>query len=42
MNMEFTVEFYETKTGRCPVREFLEELKASDPGNITVSRCRKL
>jgi len=25
--MEFTVEFYETSTGRCPVREFLDELK---------------
>jgi phage-related protein len=34
MNMEFTVEFYETKTGRCPVREFLEELKASDPDDF--------
>ena len=32
--MEFTVEFYETKTGRCPVREFLEELKASDPDDF--------
>lgn len=28
--MEFTVEFYETASGRCPVREFLEELKGSD------------
>lgn len=32
--MEFTVEFYETKTGSCPVREFLDELKASDPGDF--------
>ena len=29
--MDFTVEFYETGTGKCPVREFLDELKASDP-----------
>lgn len=28
--MEFTVEFYESATGNCPVREFLDELKASD------------
>jgi len=32
--MEFTVEFYETGTGKCPVREFLDELKASDPGDF--------
>ena len=25
--MEFTIEFYETDTGRCPVREFFDELK---------------
>jgi hypothetical protein len=31
--MEFTVEFYETETGGCPVREFLYELKQSDPGD---------
>jgi len=29
--MNFSVEFYETVAGRCPVREFLDELKASDP-----------
>jgi len=29
--MDFSVEFYETATGTCPVREFLDELKASDP-----------
>ena|SRR3990167_3964160 len=29
--MDFSVEFYETTTGTCPVREFLDELKASDP-----------
>jgi phage-related protein len=32
--MEFTVEFYETKTGSCPVREFLDELKVSDPNDF--------
>src|SRR5881296_3084314 len=32
--MDFTVEFYETAAGRCPVREFLLELKASDPGDF--------
>jgi phage-related protein len=32
--MEFTVEFYESNAGRCPVREFLDELKASDPGDF--------
>src|SRR3990167_3817368 len=29
--MDFIVEFYETEAGTCPVREFLDELKASDP-----------
>ncbi len=28
--MEFTIEFYETSSGRCPVKEFLSELKTSD------------
>jgi phage-related protein len=32
--MEFTIEFYETVTGRCPVREFLDELKASNPDDF--------
>lgn len=32
--MDFSVEFYATSTGRCPVREFLDELKASDPGDF--------
>src|SRR5258708_14637601 len=31
--MEFTVEFYENVGGRSPVREFLDELKRSDPGD---------
>jgi phage-related protein len=29
--MEFSVEFYETENGASPVRQFLVELKASDP-----------
>ena len=29
--MEFSVEFYETVKGNCPVREFLDELKSTDP-----------
>ncbi len=28
--MEFTVEFYESAAGNCPVQEFLEELKTTD------------
>ncbi|MEK6301069.1 MAG: type II toxin-antitoxin system RelE/ParE family toxin [Acidobacteriota bacterium] len=32
--MDFTVEFYETAAGTCPVREFLDELKVSDPGDF--------
>jgi phage-related protein len=32
--MEFIVEFYETAAGTCPVREFLDELKASAPGDF--------
>ncbi|HLG15905.1 MAG TPA: hypothetical protein VJH03_15575 [Blastocatellia bacterium] len=32
--MDFQVEFYETESGACPVREFLEELKASDPDDF--------
>ena len=34
MNMEFTVEFYETAAGQCPVRDFLAELKACDPDDF--------
>ena len=29
--MEFTLEFYETSAGRCPVREFLDGLQKSNP-----------
>ncbi len=32
--MDFTVEFYETASGNSPLREFLEELKASDPADF--------
>jgi hypothetical protein len=32
--MEFTIEFYEGQSGRCPVREFLEELKEADPDDF--------
>jgi phage-related protein len=32
--MEFSVEFYETESGASPVRQFLEELKASDPDDF--------
>ncbi len=35
MNIDFTVEFYETQTGNCPVRDFLDELKSSDPNDFT-------
>ena len=28
--MEFIVAFYESASGRCPVRDFLEEAKESD------------
>ena len=34
--MEFTVEFYVTQSGRCPVREFLDRLKESDPDDFTI------
>ena len=32
--MEFSIEFYESAAGRCPVLEFLLELKASDPDDF--------
>lgn len=32
--MDFSVEFYESENGASPVREFLEELKASDPDDF--------
>ena len=36
MDIEFIVEFYETEAGTCPVREFLDELKDSDPDDFAV------
>lgn len=32
--MDFSVEFYESENGICPVRQFLDELKASDPDDF--------
>lgn len=32
--MDFIVEFYETESGSCPVRQFLDELKGSDPDDF--------
>ena len=32
--MEFSVEFYETAVGSCPVREFLDDLKGTDPDDF--------
>lgn len=32
--MDFIVEFYETETGASPVREFLDELKSTDPDDF--------
>jgi phage-related protein len=32
--MDFTVEFYETPSGKCPVQEFLDQLKDSDPDDF--------
>ena len=32
--MEFAVEFYQTASGRIPVREFLDDLKSSDPNDF--------
>ena len=29
--MEFTIDLYKTATGNCPVLEFLEELRRTDP-----------
>lgn len=31
--MDFVVEFYESATGHCPVREFLDELRTTAPGD---------
>jgi phage-related protein len=32
--MDFIVEFYETTSGKCPVRDFLDDLKVSDPNDF--------
>lgn len=32
--MEFAVELYETESGRCPIREFLDRLKETDPNDF--------
>jgi phage-related protein len=32
--MEFSIEFFETISGHCPVQEFLESLKATDPDDF--------
>lgn len=34
--MEFTVEFYEAQSGRCPVREFLDNLKEVNPDDFAI------
>ena len=34
MEADFTIEFYETGGGACPVRDFLEDLKGSDPNDF--------
>ena len=36
MRMEFRVELYETGDGGCPLRDFLDELKSSDPDDFAV------
>jgi len=32
--MEFSVELYVTRAGGCPVRDFLDEMKSSDPDDF--------
>jgi len=32
--MEFSIEFYENEAGKCPVKEFLDDLKRDDPGDF--------
>jgi hypothetical protein len=34
--MDFTVEFYETESAACPVRDFLDDLKKSDPDDFAI------
>ena len=33
--MEFTIEFYESRSGACPVQDFLEGLKKSDSADFS-------
>ena len=32
--MQFSVEFYETESGQSPIRDFLDDLRESDPGDF--------
>jgi phage-related protein len=32
--MDFTVEFYKTESGACPMQDFLEDLKVTDPDDF--------
>ena len=32
--MEFSIEFYETISGKCPVRDFLDDMKKTDPDDF--------
>lgn len=32
--IQFSIEFYETEAGQCPVRDFLDELKNTDPDDF--------
>ena len=32
--MDFSIHFYQSAAGRCPMREFLDELKASNPDDF--------
>jgi phage-related protein len=34
--MEFRVEYYESAGGDCPVQEFLEKLRSSDPDDFAI------
>lgn len=34
--MDFSLSFYETQHGRCPVREFLDDLKAVNPDDFAI------
>jgi len=34
--MEFSLSFYETQQGRCPVRDFLDDLKAVNPDDFAI------